>query len=171
MSLLTKLMTKKTVWIELGLQTIHDRTAVRVDRGYDLSTFERAYHRLKEAGIAVIVHVIFGLPGESVKDMLDTVRYLSFLEPELDGIKIHNLQILKNTRIYKEYLKKPEDFIVFGMEEYTDLVAEAIALLPKDTVVHRMTGDGPRWLLVEPKWSLDKKRVLNMLNKKVTLDH
>ncbi len=167
-TLLKELNAVKPVWIELGLQTISDRTARRIDRGYDLTVFEDAYRRLKESGITVIVHVIFGLPGETGEDMLDTVRYLSRLRPELDGIKIQNLQILKNTRIYTEFLEKPEDFCVFDMEEYTDLVARAVSLLPKDTVVHRMTGDGPRWLLVEPKWSLDKKRVLNMLGKKLS---
>ncbi|MCR5403228.1 MAG: TIGR01212 family radical SAM protein [Butyrivibrio sp.] len=181
MEMLKDLNAVKPVWIELGLQTVHEKTAARIDRGYMLETFEASYLRLKEAGLSVIVHVIFGLPGESKEDMLDTVRYLSALAPELDGIKIQNLQILKGTRICDEYLKspgrKPEartggnstenpDFYIMSMEEYTDLVAEALALLPKNTVVHRMTGDGPRWLLVEPLWSLDKKKVLNMLNQK-----
>lgn len=167
MSLLKELNGVKPVWIELGLQTISDKTARRIDRGYELPVFNEAYRRLKEAGIAVIVHVIFGLPGETREDMLDTVRFLAGLHPELDGIKIQNLQILRNTRMYTEFLENPEEFCIFDMEEYTDLVAEAVSLLPKDTVIHRMTGDGPRWLLVEPKWSLDKKRVLNMLGRKL----
>lgn len=181
MEMLKELNRSKPVWIELGLQTIHEKTAERIDRGYKLEVFEDAYNRLTAAGITVIVHVIFGLPGESKEDMLDTVRYLSALTPPLHGIKIQNLQILKGTRIYDEYkvfldkrgnvLSEKSDaadheFRIMSMEEYTDLVAEAISLLPKDTVVHRMTGDGPRWLLVEPRWSLDKKRVLNMLTKK-----
>ncbi len=172
-ALLKELNAKKPVWIELGLQTIHDKTARRVDRGYDLPVFEEAYKRLKEAGIAVITHVIFGLPGESAQDCLATIRYLSTLQPAIDGIKIQNLQILKGTRMYLEYCEslnsssaEGSDFHIMSMEEYTDLVAQAIALLPKETVVHRMTGDGPRWLLVEPLWSLDKKRVLNMLTAK-----
>ena len=170
MEMLKKLLAVKPVWIELGLQTAHDSTARRFGRGYDLSVFEDAYRRLKEAGITVIVHVILGLPGESRQDMLDTVRYLSDLKPALDGIKLQNLQLLKGTRMYEEYRESliggDSDFYIMNMEEYTDLVAECIALLPKDTVVHRMTGDGPRWLLVEPLWSLDKKRVLNMLTAK-----
>lgn len=165
MDMLSELNAVKPVWIELGLQTIHEKTAVRIDRGYALEVFDAAYSRLKAAGISVIVHVIFGLPGESEEEMLDTVRYLSGLEPKLDGIKIQNLQILKGTRICEEY-RTAKDFHVMNMEEYTDLVAQAIALLPKETVVHRMTGDGPRWLLEQPLWSLDKKRVLNMLTKK-----
>ncbi len=168
MDMLKELQKIKPVWIELGLQTIHEETARKINRGYELSVFEDAYRRLKEAGITVIVHVILGLPGETKKDMLDTVRYLASLEPSLDGIKLQNLQILKGTVMHKQYLEDPSLFHIMSMEEYTDLVAQCIALLPKDTVVHRMQGDGPRWLLVEPMWSLDKKRVLNMLTKKTS---
>ncbi|MBO4912149.1 MAG: TIGR01212 family radical SAM protein [Butyrivibrio sp.] len=164
MEMLSGLNRKKPLWVELGLQTIHEETARKVDRGYKLKVFEDAYKRLKENGITVIVHVIMGLPGESKEDMLETVKYLANLNPVLDGIKIQNLQILKGTSVYDDYMR--EKFPVMSMEEYTDLVRECIALLPEQTVVHRMTGDGPRRLLVEPLWSLDKKRVLNMLNKK-----
>ena len=169
MEMLKELQKIKPVWIELGLQTIHEETARKINRGYELSVFEDAYRRLKEAGITVIVHVILGLPGESREDMLDTVRYLASLEPALDGIKLQNLQILKGTEMYRQFIEDPSAFHIMTMEEYTDLVAECIALLPKGTVVHRMQGDGPRWLLVEPMWSLDKKRVLNMLTKKISL--
>ena len=164
MDMLAALNRKKPVWVELGLQTIHEETACKVDRGYELKVFEDAYRKLKEAGITVIVHIILGLPGETKDDMLETVRYLAGLEPVLDGIKIQNLQILKGTSVYDDYMREP--FYVMSMEEYTDLVRDCIALLPKETVVHRMTGDGPRRLLEAPLWSLDKKRVLNMLNKK-----
>lgn len=164
MDMLVRLNAIKPVWIELGLQTIHEKTAEHIRRGYKLPVFEDAYRRLKEAGITVVVHVILGLPGESKEDMLDTIRYLADLSPTLDGIKLQNLQILKGTDMYEEYRTTP--FHIFTMEEYTDLVAECIALLPKETVVHRMTGDGPRKLLVEPLWVTDKKRVLNMLTKK-----
>ena len=104
MDMLKELNSIKPVWIELGLQTIHDETARRVNRGYDLSVFTDAYKRLKNAGITVIVHVILGLPGESKEMMLDTVRFLSELAPELDGIKLQNLQILKGTVMYQQYL-------------------------------------------------------------------
>ena len=160
----------KPVWIELGLQTIHEKTAESFHRGYDLAVFEDAYKRLKEAGITVIVHVILGLFGETKEDMLETVKYLAALEPVLDGIKLQNLQLLKGTALYHEYLensdKEPQKYSFMSMEEYTDLVVECIALLPEETVIHRMTGDGPRKLLVEPLWSLDKKRVLNTLTHK-----
>ena len=168
LDMLKELNKIKPVWVELGLQTIHEESALRFNRGYDLAVFEDAYRRLKEAGIVVIVHVILGLFGETKEDMLETVRFLSNLTPVLDGIKLQNLQLLKGTYLYKQYLEmKPKDRPHFmDMEEYTDLVAECIALLPQETVIHRMTGDGPRKLLVEPLWSLDKKRVLNMLTKK-----
>ncbi len=179
-AMLKELNAIKPVWIELGLQTIHEATAKRINRGYKLGTFEKAYYDLKKAGISVIVHVILGLPGETKEDMLDTVRYLAGLDPALDGIKLQNLQILKGTRLYEQYrdlfeegeagdrASDPErpELHLFTMEEYTDLVAECMALLPGETVVHRMTGDGPRWLLVEPLWTLDKKRVLNTLTRK-----
>ncbi len=166
MNMLKKLNEVKPVWIELGLQTIHEETAQKFHRGYQLNVFEEAYERLKNAGITVIVHVIFGLPGETNEQMLATISYLSSLSPTLDGIKIQNLQILKGTVMYEEFKDHP--FHILTMEEYTDLVAKALTLLPEDTVVHRMTGDGPRRLLVEPLWSLDKKRVLNTMNKKCT---
>ncbi len=170
LDMLKELSQEKPVWVELGLQTIHERTAVRVHRGYDLPVFEKAYRDLKNLGITVIVHVIFGLPGESSEDMLDTIRYLAGLDPTLDGIKIQNLQLLKGTAMLREFCELSgtdrNDYHIMDMEEYTDLVAKAIALLPEKTVVHRMTGDGPRKLLIEPLWSLDKKRVLNTLTAK-----
>ncbi len=162
LDMLIELNKIKPVWIELGLQTIHEETARRINRGYKLEIFDDAYKRLKAAGIIVIVHVILGLPGETRQDMLETVKYLAELEPTLDGIKLQNLQILKGTRMYEEL----DNYRSMTMEEYTDLVAGCISLLPKETVVHRMTGDGPRRLLVDPLWSLDKKRVLNMLTRK-----
>ena len=164
MEMLDGLNRKKPVWVELGLQTIHEETARRIDRGYSLDVFEDAYRKLKEKNITVIVHIIMGLPGETKEDMLMTVKYLADLNPVLDGIKIQNLQILKGTSVYDDFVK--EAFHIMSMEEYTDLVCECLKLLPEETVVHRMTGDGPRSLLIAPLWSPDKKRVLNMLNRK-----
>lgn len=165
MDMLLKLQKIKPVWIELGLQTIKDRTAERIHRGYDLAVFEEAYRRLKVNGFEVIVHVIFNLPGESREDMLDTVRYLSGLKPSLDGIKLQMLQILDGTELALTYQNEP--FPLMDLESYSDLVADSIRILPKDTVIHRMTGDGPRKLLIEPLWCLDKKRVLNTINRKL----
>ena len=165
LEMLQELRRIKPVWIELGLQTIHEKTAESFHRGYSLEVFEKAYKNLKAIDIDVIVHVIFGLPGETKEDMLQTVKYLSELSPTLDGIKLQNLQILKGTQMYKQYER--EHFHIFSLEEYAELLSESIAMLPKNTVVHRMTGDGPRKLLVAPLWSLDKKHVLNTINKKL----
>ncbi|SEK88605.1 hypothetical protein SAMN04487770_1042 [Butyrivibrio sp. ob235] len=164
LQMLRELKEIKPVWIELGLQTIHEETAEHFHRGYTLEVFEEAYKNLKEAGIEVIVHVIFGLPGETKEDMLETVRYLSDLEPPLDGIKLQNLQILKGTQMYEEY--KENHFHILTLDEHAELISESLKMLPGDTVIHRMTGDGPRRLLVEPLWSLDKKNVLNTLNRR-----
>ena len=163
--MLEKLNIIKPVWVELGLQTIHERTATAFNRGYTLEAFTDAYRRLTDAGIKVIVHVILGLPGESREDMLETVRYLSELKPVLYGIKLQMLNILKGTRMAKEYEEKP--FPLMSMEEYCSLVADCIKLLPEETTIHRMTGDGPKKILVAPKWVADKKRVLNCLTAKL----
>ena len=165
MEMLMELRSIKPVWIELGLQTIHEKTAERIRRGYALPVFERAYERLKSAGLEVIVHVIFNLPGETREDMLETVRYLSRLEPGLDGVKLQMLQILEGTDMAEEYRRNP--FPIMSLEEYSDLIAESVSILPDRTVLHRMTGDGPRRLLIAPLWSLDKKRVLNTINRKI----
>lgn len=161
LSFLAELNKIKPVWIELGLQTIHGETAKRINRGYPLQVFEDTYHRLKAAGITVITHVILGLPGETHEDMYATIRYLAGLEPVLDGIKLQLLHILKGTRLYDEYLAEP--FHIMSLEEYTEVLMNCIRLLPKETVIHRLTGDGPKKLLVEPQWSADKKRVLNTI--------
>lgn len=155
----------KPVWIELGLQTIHEKTAGRINRGYKLEVFEDAYRRLKDEGFEVIVHVILGLPGEAREDMLETVRYLSLLTPALDGIKLQLLHILKGTELAREYEADP--FPLFTLDSYCDLVVDCLRLLPPETVVHRLTGDGPKRLLIAPQWSADKKRVLNTLNRKI----
>ena len=165
LEMLERLNRIKPVWVELGLQTIHDETAERIHRGYSTSVFEECYKRLKAAGLTVIVHVILGLPGESREDMLDTVRYLGELSPRLDGIKLQMLNVLEGSQLAEEYRER--HFSQMSMEEYTDLVVECLRLLPEQTVIHRMTGDGPRKLLISPKWVTDKKRVMNMLRNKI----
>ncbi|EHO51367.1 radical SAM protein family [Lachnospiraceae bacterium oral taxon 082 str. F0431] len=153
----------KPVWIELGLQTINESTARAFNRGYTLDVFEKTYTELKKRNFEVIVHMILGLPGESEEDMYATVKYLS--KKHIDGIKIHGLHILKGTRLASEYEKHP--FKIMSLEEYTRVLINCLKLLPKDTVVHRMTGDGDKKILIEPQWSADKKRVLNYINKKI----
>ena len=155
----------KPVWVELGLQTIQEKTAERINRQYPLSVFEDAYQRLKAEKITVIVHVIFGLPGENREDMMQTIQYLSELEPELDGIKIQMLNILKGTKMSEEYLQNP--FPLLSLEEYASLVKESIRILPENIVIHRMSGDGPGSLLIEPKWIRNKKKVLNTINRAI----
>ena len=151
--------------MELGLQTVHNKTAEKIHRGYNTDVFEKAYKSLTLRGIEVVVHVILGLPGENIADMLDTIDYLAALKPVLPGIKLQLLHILKGTALAAEYSKN--HFPIFTMDEYTDLVVECIRRLPEETVIHRMTGDGPKSLLIAPEWSGDKKRVLNMLNRKL----
>jgi len=153
----------KPVWIELGLQTINENTARAFNRGYTLDVFEKTYTELKKRNFEVIVHMILGLPGESEEDMYATVKYLS--KKHIDGIKIHGLHILKGTRLASEYEKHP--FKIMSLEEYTRVLINCLKILPKNTVVHRMTGDGDKKILIEPQWSADKKRVLNYINKKI----
>ncbi|MGN0242077.1 MAG: TIGR01212 family radical SAM protein [Candidatus Weimeria sp.] len=155
----------KPVWVELGLQTAHDRTAERIHRGYRTDVFRECFYRLKKSGLEVVVHIILGLPGETREDMLDTVRFLSDLTPGIDGIKIQMLNILRGSQLAEEYQKHP--YPLMSMEEYTNLVVDCLKILPENIVIHRMTGDGPRSLLIAPLWVTDKKRVMNMLHKKI----
>ena len=165
MGMLRRLNAIKPVWVELGLQTMHDRTAERINRGYRLEVFEEAVRKLKSAGIQVIVHVIFGLPGETKEDMLRTIRYLAALKPSPDGVKLQMLNILKGSSLAQEYGRSP--FPLLSLEEYTSLAAQSIRILPEEMVIHRMTGDGPGDLLIAPDWVRNKKKVLNTINRKL----
>ena len=162
MAMLRQLQAIKPVWLELGLQTVHEDTARRIHRGYPLAVFADAYRRLKREGFLVVVHLIFGLPGETREDMLRSVRYLAALDPPPDGVKLQMLHILKGTELGEEYQKQP--FPLLSLEEYADLIEESAAILPPETVFHRITGDGPGKLLLAPDWTRNKKRVLNTLN-------
>ena len=164
-AMLKELQAMKPVWVELGLQTIHEETARRIRRGYPLAVFEESYRRLKQEGFPVIVHLIFSLPGESREDMLQSVRYLAALEPPPDGVKLQMLHILEGTALGEAYKKQP--FPLLSLEEYADLIEESAAILPPETVFHRITGDGPGKLLLAPEWTRNKKRVLNCLNAKL----
>lgn len=165
MAMLERLYERKPVWIELGLQTAHDETAARMNRCYSLETFTDAYRRLKAAGLTVIVHLIFGLPGESREDMLDTVRFVASLQPAADGVKLQMLHVLKGTALGEQYEKVP--FPLLSLAEYTELIAESVRILPEDTVYHRLTGDAPGPLLLAPEWTRNKKRVLNTIHRKI----
>ena len=162
---LSELNKEVPVWVELGLQTIHEDTARFIRRGYALPVFEDAAHRLKAAGLEVIVHIILGLPGETRERMLETVRYVGDFVPRLDGIKISLLYVLRSTDLADLYAagKVPE----MTLEEYAALIVDCLRILPEDMTVHRLTGDGPKKLLLSPLWSGDKKRVLNTLNRAI----
>lgn len=166
--LLKELNQQKPVWVELGLQTIHESTAKYIRRGYSLDVFSDAYYQLKANGITVITHVILGLPGENKEMIFDTIRHLARLNSQEsgggDGIKLQLLHILKGTDLALEYEKGL--IPVYTLEEYIDLVIDCLALLPKDMVIHRISGDGPKELLLAPLWSGNKRMVLNSLAKR-----
>lgn len=161
LELLERLNKIKPVFVELGLQSIHKRTAQYIRRGYELSVFDEAVSNLKSIGINVVVHLILGLPGESREEMLQSVSYVA--HSGADGIKLQLLHLLKGTDLAAEYAKKP--FHIFTLTEYTDLICDCIELLPENMVVHRITGDGDKRLLIEPQWSGNKRLVLNTINK------
>ena len=148
------------IWIELGLQTIHEDTALYIRRGYTLDIFEKALHSVNSLDIPVIVHVILGLPLENRERILETIDYLA--NKQIFGIKLQLLHILKGTDLAKDY--ENHLFSVYTKEEYIDLVIDCIEHLPKDIVLHRVTGDGPKNLLIAPLWSGNKKDVLNSLH-------
>ena len=159
-SLLSEINRIKPVWVELGLQTIHPQTAKYIRRGYELSVYDCAAQQLRAAGINVITHIILGLPGESKRDMMQSVKYAG---ERSDGIKLQLLHVLKNTDLLADY--QSGKFQTLSMEEYIDILCDSIEVLPKQVVIHRLTGDGDKKLLVAPLWSADKKRVLNAINK------
>ncbi|WP_369461583.1 TIGR01212 family radical SAM protein [Thermoclostridium stercorarium] len=157
---LSRLSESKPIWVELGLQTIHQKTADLFHRGYELPVFENAVARLNKAGIQVIVHLIVGLMGETYDDFMATVEYTA--NQPVSGVKLSMLHILKDSLLYKEYQEKP--FPLLDEETYVKWVAEAITRLPQEMVVHRVTGDGNRENLAAPKWTINKRHVLNRLH-------
>lgn len=161
LTLLERLNKRKPVMVELGLQSIHPATAAYIRRGYPLAVYDTAVESLKSIGIEVVTHVIAGLPFESRRDFLDTVSYVGNIGS--DGIKLQLLHVLRETDLAKEYRRGAFD--VLTMEEYVDWIIDAISLLPPDMVIHRLTGDGPKDLLLAPLWSSRKRDVLNTLHK------
>ncbi|MCQ4925419.1 TIGR01212 family radical SAM protein [Tissierella carlieri] len=165
LKLLSEINKKTYLWIELGLQTIHEKSAKLIRRGYPLSIYEEAIEKLKRENIKVVTHIILGIPGESKDDMLNTVKFVAGTKTW--GIKLHSLYIQMDTDLYDYYMKNP--FPIMSREEYVSLVVDAIEMLPRDMVIHRITGDGKRELLHEPKWSLDKLKVLSMIDKELKI--
>ena len=146
----------------MGLQTKHEKTAKYIRRGYNLKIYEKAVKDLKLCGINhIITHVILGLPGESKEMMYDTIDYVC--KSGVDGIKLQLLHILKDTALAIQYEKQP--FHIMELNEYCELIAKCLQIVPASIIVHRLTGDGPKNLLIAPKWSANKKTVLNTLSK------
>lgn len=151
----------KPVFVELGLQTIHSDSAKYIRRGYSLEVYNEAVKKLKNIGVNIVVHIILGLPNESEEDMLESVKYVC--QSQIDGIKLQLLHIIAGTDLAKDYEKGL--FKTLEFDEYVELIAKCVAIIPKNIVIHRLTGDGAKKDLIAPLWSADKKKVLNAINK------
>ncbi len=165
LAMLERLNRYKPVWVELGLQTIWEDTAQYIRRGYDLAVYDRAVRALTERNLEVITHVILGLPGETVEQMLATVEYVG--RTGTQGIKLQLLHVLKGTDLETDY--RNGKFRVLEMMEYIDILEQCIRHLPKDMVIHRLTGDGDKRLLVAPQWSGNKRMVMNTIRREFTV--
>lgn len=166
-ALLSRLNRQKPVWVELGLQTIHEKTAAYIRRGYPLSCFQDAVRRLRSEDIEVIVHTILGLPGESTQDILNTMKYLN--HQDIQGIKLQLLHVLRGTDLASDYEKGL--FRTYERDEYISLVISCLEHLRPDMVIHRITGDGPKDLLIAPLWASRKREVLNLLHHQMKENH
>lgn len=160
LELLGTLNRQKPVWVELGLQTIHEKTARYIRRGYPLSCFEHAVQELRACRLEVIVHTILGLPGETQDDILATMEYLN--QMDIQGIKLQLLHVLAGTDLAEDYARG--EFRVYEREEYLDVLINCLEHLDPSIVIHRMTGDGPGDLLIAPLWASRKREVLNLLH-------
>ena len=160
LALMEEMAKIKPVWVELGLQTMHERTAKLINRGFPTECYAQAVRNLKAAGAEVITHIILGLPGESREEMLATAAYVG--TSGADGIKIQLLHVLKGTKLAEMYER--DKFRVLEEQAYVSLTADVIAILPPHMVIHRLTGDGDKHLLIAPKWSGDKRHILNAIN-------
>ena len=163
LDLLDEINKIKPLFVELGLQTIHESTAKYIRRGYALDVYDKAVDDLKSRGINVVTHVILGLPGESTEDMLKTVEYVC---RNTDGIKLQLLHIIKGTDLADEY--EQGKISVLDFDEYVNLIKQCVDIIPKNVVIHRLTGDGAKKDLIAPMWSADKKKVLNAINKSLS---
>ncbi|MGL6066056.1 MAG: TIGR01212 family radical SAM protein [Cetobacterium sp.] len=161
--LLDEINKEHFMWIELGLQTSNDKIAKLINRGYNLSVYTETAKRLNEKNIKFVTHMIVGLPTESKEGVLETAKEI--VRSKAWGIKIHSLHIIKGTRLEKLY--KEIEFKVFSLEEYVDIVTTILKFIPKEMVVHRVTGDGKKDEVIEPLWSLNKRKVLNEIEKEL----
>ena len=160
---LDDLASRKEVWIELGLQSIHDPSAHAFNRGYDFIVFKDTFARIRKTKLKIAVHLLNGLPGETRDQMLDSAIEVGHLHP--DGIKIHMLNVLKNTAMAREYEIHP--FPLLSLDEYTDLIVDQLEVIPSTVVIQRLTGDGDPDELIAPVWTLNKTAVLNTIDKKM----
>lgn len=165
--LLKEINERVEVWIELGFQTSNEKTANFINRGYKNDCLVNAVNKLHQANISTIVHIINGLPYDTFDDMLETVRFLNKLP--ISGIKIHMLHVMKNTPLAKIYKNNP--FHLLSLDEYVKIVSSQLSLLNTNIVIHRITGDSPKDLLIEPKWTLKKFVVMNEIDKYMRLNN
>ena len=161
LELLRELSGIKPLWVELGLQTIHPETAGYIRRGYPLEVYDDAVKKLNSLGIHTVTHVILGLPNESREDMLATVQHVK--DVHSGGIKLQLLHVLEGTDLAEDYRARKFEVMEFG--DYVNLVCDCVRLIGDDMVIHRLTGDGAKKILIAPQWSADKKRVLNAINR------
>ena len=165
LDLLEEINKNHFLWVELGLQTIHQKTADEFNRCYDLCEFDRAVDELSKRGIRYVVHLILGLPDETHDMMLDSVRYVS-QKPGLFGVKLHLLNIVKGSALACTHA----DYLPFSsIDEYVDLVVKCLEIIPPDVTIHRLTGDAPRSILISPPWSFNKRTILNRIDEQLSL--
>ncbi len=158
-ALLSDFLVKKYHWVELGLESSHDQTLKKVGRGHTYQDFLDAYYKLKTAGLRVVVHLILGLPGETEDMILETIKRL--IELKVDGLKLHNLHIVKNSVFANWY--KQNKIKLYSYEEYLELLVKILSIIPKEVVIHRLVGDAPKEYLIAPDWVRNKLKFLNDL--------
>ena len=163
LDILEDLNNKAYLWIELGVQSVHSKTLQWMNRGHDFDCFKEALFKLRQRNIRVCAHVILGLPYEKREEMLYTAKSLG--ELPLQGIKIHSLHVLRGTRLADSYLK--EGFPLLTMEEYIELVADILEILPSSIIVHRLMGDGPAADVIAPEWTRKKWEVVNGIDREM----
>ena len=165
LDLLSKINETHFMWVELGLQTIHEDTAKNINRCYSLDVFDKAMESLRARGIKTVVHLILGLPGESRDMMLESVRYVAN-KPELFGMKLHLMNLVKGSAL----AGTDPDYVSFpDIETYVNLVVDCLEIIPETVTIHRLTGDAPREILISPVWSFNKRTILNSINDRLNL--
>ncbi len=162
-SYLSELNTRMPVQIELGLQTIHQETSDLINRAHDLACFTSAVHKLRNANLEVVVHIINGLPYETKEMMIETVKYINTID--IQGIKIHMLHLMDKTKMGYDYKKNPWEILT--LEDYVDITVDQLLWLRKDIIIHRLTGDAPKEMLIAPEWTKKKFVVTNEIDKKL----